>query len=106
MADDVLGHVEGQQVQQQQQQQPLAQADIVAATMAAMQAANSQAGPKKIDYNLKPKILGKEFTTSELRIWSNQMTYFWDAQLMDTRVEQVQWGQFLQLHGHVSRDVL
>jgi hypothetical protein len=44
MADDVLGHVEGQQVQQQQQQQPLAQADIVAATMAAMQAANSRQG--------------------------------------------------------------
>jgi hypothetical protein len=52
-------------------------------------AANGQAGPKKIDYNLKAKILRKKFTTSELRIWSNQMTYFWDAQLMDTRVEQV-----------------
>jgi hypothetical protein len=39
-------------------------------------------------------ILGKEFTTSEWRIWSNQMHYFGDAQLMDARVKQVQWGNF------------
>jgi hypothetical protein len=48
----------GLQLQQQQQQQPV-QGDIVAATVAAMHAANGQAGPKKIDYHLKPKILGK-----------------------------------------------
>jgi hypothetical protein len=54
-----------------------------------MQAANGQAGPKKIDYHLKPKILGKEFTTSDLRIWCNRMTFFWDAQLTDTRDKQV-----------------
>jgi hypothetical protein len=59
-----------------------------------MQAANGQAGPKKIDYNLKLKILGKEFITSELRILSKQMRYFWDPQLMDARVEKVQWGNF------------
>jgi hypothetical protein len=94
MVDIILGHVEGQHVRQQQQQQPLAQGDIVAATVAAMQAANGQAGPKKIDYHLKPKMLGKEFTTSELRIWCNQMTFFWDAQLMETRVEQVRWANF------------
>jgi hypothetical protein len=98
VADDVLGHVEGQQEQQQQQQLPLAQGAIVAATtVVAMQIANGQAGPKKIDYNLKPKILGKEYTTSELRIWSTQMTYFWDAQLMDTTSPM---GQLLQLHAH------
>jgi hypothetical protein len=84
--------MKGRQVQQQQQL--LAQADIVAATLAAMQAANGQAGPKKIDYNLKLKILGKEFITSELRILSKQMRYFWDPQLMDARVEKVQWGNF------------
>jgi hypothetical protein len=85
MADEVLGHVEGQHVRQQQQQQPLAQGDIVAATVAAMQAANGQAGPKKIDYHLKPKML---------RIWCNWMTFFWDAQLMETKVKQVRWANF------------
>jgi hypothetical protein len=65
------------------------QGDIVAATVGAMQAANGQAEPKKIDYHLKPKILGNEFTTSELRIWCNRMTFFWDAQLTDTRDKQV-----------------
>jgi hypothetical protein len=55
---------------------------------AAMQAANSgNAGPKKIDYHLKPKILGKEFTTSELRTWCSGMIFFWAAQLMETRKE-------------------
>jgi hypothetical protein len=34
-----------------------------------MQAANGNQGLKKIDYHLKPKIVGKEFTTSELRKW-------------------------------------
>jgi hypothetical protein len=50
MADNILEHVEGQHVQQQKQQQPLAQGDIVAATVPAMQAANGQAGPTKINY--------------------------------------------------------
>jgi hypothetical protein len=90
LGQTLLGHMKGRQVQQQL----LAQADIVAATLAAMQAANGQAGPKKIDYNLKLKILGKEFITSELRILSKQMRYFWDPQLMDARVEKVQWGNF------------
>jgi hypothetical protein len=91
IADNVLGHVEGHHVQQQQ---PLVKGDIVAATVAAMQAANGQAGPKKIGYHLKPKMLEKEFTTSELRIWCNRRTFFWDAHLMDTRVEQVRWANF------------
>jgi hypothetical protein len=69
-----------------------------------MQAANGQAGPKKIDYHLKPKMLGKEFTTSELRIWCNRMTFFWDAQLMDTRVEQVRWANFFDcMHTSLER---
>jgi hypothetical protein len=45
MADDILGHVEGQQVQQQQQ--PLAQADIVAATVSAMQAGGKRSSRTK-----------------------------------------------------------
>jgi hypothetical protein len=61
-ADEVLSNVEGLQQQQQQQPPMQVQGDIVAATVAAMQAANGQQGPKKIDYHLKPKILGKEFT--------------------------------------------
>jgi hypothetical protein len=57
-ADEVLGEVDGQQRQQQPGQ---VQGDIVAATVAAMQAANggNNAGPKKINYHLKPKFLGK-----------------------------------------------
>jgi hypothetical protein len=85
--------MEGQQQQQQQQQQPV-QGNIIEATVTAMQAANGQAGPKKIDYHLNPKMLGKEFTTSELRIWCNRMTFFWDAQLMETRDLQVRWANF------------
>jgi hypothetical protein len=93
MADEILGQMEGQQQQQQQQQQPV-QGNIIEATVTAMQAANGQAGPKKIDYHLNPKMLGKEFTTSELRIWCNRMTFFWDAQLMETRDLQVRWANF------------
>jgi hypothetical protein len=69
-------------------------------TVAAMQAANGQQGPKKIDYHLKPKILGKEFTTSELRPWCDKMTFFGAAQLMETRDEQVRWANFYDgMHG-------
>jgi hypothetical protein len=61
-AEEVLSIVEG--LQQQQQQPPAqVQGDIIAATVAAMQAANGQQGPKTIDYHLKPKILGKELRT-------------------------------------------
>jgi hypothetical protein len=80
------------------------QGDIVAATVAAMQAANGQQGPKKIDYYLKPKILGTEFTTSELRTWCDKMTFFWAAQLMETRDEQVRWANFYDcMHGSLER---
>jgi hypothetical protein len=51
-----------------------------------MNAANGgNAGPKKIDYHLKPKILGKDFTTSELRTWCSGMLFFWAAQVMEDR---------------------
>jgi hypothetical protein len=57
-ADEVLGEADGPQHQQQQSGQ--IQGDIVAATVAAMNAANGgNASPKKIDYHQKPKILGK-----------------------------------------------
>jgi hypothetical protein len=80
------------------------QGNIFAATVTAMQAANGQQGPKKIDYHLKPKILGKEFTTSELRIWCHRMTFFWDAQLMETRDEQVRWANFYDcMHGSLEK---
>jgi hypothetical protein len=73
-ADKVLGEADGPQHQQQPGQ---IQGDIVAATVAAMQAANGgNAGPKKIDFHLKPQILGKEFTTSELRTWCSGMVFF------------------------------
>jgi hypothetical protein len=56
-ADEVLGREEGP-LQQQQPGQGGVQGNIVAATVAAMQAANggNHIGPKKIDYHLKPKI--------------------------------------------------
>jgi hypothetical protein len=84
-ADEVLGEVDGPPQRQQQPRQ--VQGDIVAATVAAMQAANggNNAGPKKIDYHLKPKVLGKEYTTSELRTWCSGMIFFWAAQLMETK---------------------
>jgi hypothetical protein len=65
---EVLGREEGP-LQRQQAGQGGFQGNIVAVTVAAMQAANggNHIGPKKIDNHLKPKILGKEFTTSELR---------------------------------------
>jgi hypothetical protein len=61
-----------------------------------MQAANggNNIGPKKINYHLKPKILGKEFTTSEQRTWCDGMIFFWAAQLMETRDKQVRWANF------------
>jgi hypothetical protein len=90
----VLGKEEG--LLQQQQQPGQVQGDIVAAAVAAMQATNggNHVGPKKIDYHLKPKILGKEFTTSELRTWCSGMIFFWAAQLMETRDEEVRWANF------------
>jgi hypothetical protein len=67
-ADEVLGKVDGPQIprqQQPQQQQGNVQDDIVTATVAAMNTANGgNNGQKKIDYHLKPKILGKDFSTS------------------------------------------
>jgi hypothetical protein len=93
-ADEVLGEVDGPQHGGQQQPGQI-QGDIVAATVAAMQAANSgNAGPKKIDYHLKPKIPGKEFTTSELRTWCSGMVFFWAAQAMETRDEEIRWANF------------
>jgi hypothetical protein len=90
----VLGKEEG--LLQQQQQPGQVQGDIVAAAVAAMQATNggNHVGPKKIDYHLKPKILGKEFTTSELRTWCSGMIFFWAAQLIETRDEEVRWANF------------
>jgi hypothetical protein len=92
-ADEVLGEVD----EPQRQQQPVqVQGNIVAATVAGMQAANgdNNAGPKKIDYHLKPKILGKEFTTSDLRTWCSGIIFFWAAQLMGARDEEVRWANF------------
>jgi hypothetical protein len=99
-----FGNVEGLQQQQQQQPPMQVQGDIVAATVAAMQAANGQQGPKKIDYYLKPKILGKDFTTSDLRTWCDKITFFWAAQLMETRDKQVRWANFYDcMHGSLER---
>jgi hypothetical protein len=84
--DEVLGEVDGPQQRAHQQQPGQIQGDIVAATVAAMNAANGgNAGQKKIDYHLKPKILGKDFTTSELRTWCSGMAFFWEAQNMENR---------------------
>jgi hypothetical protein len=102
-ADEVLSKEEGPRQQQQQQPPRQVQGDIIAATVAAMQAANGNQGTKKIDYHLKPKILGKEFTTSELRTWCNGMVFFWAAQLMETREEQVRWANFYDcIHGSLK----
>jgi hypothetical protein len=92
-ADEVLGEADGPQ-HRQQQPGPVA-GNIFAATVAAMNAANSSnAGPKKIDYHLKPKILGKDFTTSELRTWCSGMVFFWAAQAMETRDVKIRWANF------------
>jgi hypothetical protein len=67
-SDEVLGEVDGPQHGGHQQQPGQIQGNIVASMVAVMNAANGgNASPKKIDYHLKPKILGKDFTTSELR---------------------------------------
>jgi hypothetical protein len=67
----------------------------VAATVAAMNAANGgNAGPKKINYHLKPKILGNDFTTSELRTWCSGMVFFWAAQAMEDRDVKIRWANF------------
>jgi hypothetical protein len=85
-ANEVLGAVDEPQNARQQQQPGNVQGNIVAATVAAMNAANGgNAGQKKINYHLKPKILGKEFTTSELRTWCSGMAFFWAAQDMENR---------------------
>jgi hypothetical protein len=102
-ADEVLSKEKGPRQLQQQQPPGQVQGDIVAATVAAMQAANGNQGPKKIDYHLKPKILGKEFTTSELRTWCDGMIFFWAAQLIKTRDEQVRWANFYDcIHGSLK----
>jgi hypothetical protein len=93
-ADKVLGEIDGPQ-QGGQQQPGQIQGNIIAATVAAMNAANGgNAGPKKIDYHLKPKILGKDFTTSKLRTWCSGMVLFWAAQAMETRDEEIRWANF------------
>jgi hypothetical protein len=92
-ADDVLGAVDGPQQRVHQQQPGQIQGDIVAATVAAMNAANGgNAGQKKIDYHLKPKILGKDFTTSELSTWCSGMAFFWAAQDMENREVGIRWA--------------
>jgi hypothetical protein len=67
-----------------------------------MKAANS--GPKKIDYHLKPKILGKEFTTSELRTWCSGMVFFWAAQVMETRDKDIRWANFFDCMQNTQKD--
>jgi hypothetical protein len=70
-----------------------------------MQAANGgAAGPKKIDYQLKPKILGKVFTTSELRTWCSGMVFFWAAQVMETRDEDIRWANFCDCMHNTQKD--
>jgi hypothetical protein len=60
-----------------------------------MNAANGgNACPKKIDYHLKPKILGKDFTTSELRTWCSGMAFFWAAQAMEDRDVEIRCANF------------
>jgi hypothetical protein len=94
-ADDVLGTVDGPQQHGHQQQPGKIQGVIVAATVAAMNAANGgNTGQKKIDYHLKPKILGKDFTTSELRTWCIGMAFFWAAQDMENREVGIRWANF------------
>jgi ribosomal protein L11 len=89
-ANEVLREADGPQHRQQQPRQ--VQGDIVAATVAAMNAANGgNAGLKKINYHLKPKILGKDFTTSELRTWCSGMVcvckrVFSEKMLSDTEI--------------------
>jgi hypothetical protein len=101
-ADEELGEEDGPQRQQQPGQ---LQGDIVAATVAAMQAANGGVtGPKKIDYHLKPKILGKEFTTSELRTWCSGIVFFWAAQLMETRDKDIRWANFFDCMHNMLKD--
>jgi hypothetical protein len=42
----------------------------------------------------------QEFTTSELKTWCDGMIFFWAAQLMETRDEQVRWANFYDcIHG-------
>jgi hypothetical protein len=98
--EEVLGKVDGPQ---RQQQPGHVQGNIVAATVAAMLAANggNNAGPKKI---LKPKILGKEFTTSELRTWCSGMIFFLAAQLLETRDEEVRWANFFDCMHTMLKD--
>jgi hypothetical protein len=92
-SEEVLGDLDGPQQGGHQHQPGQIQGDIVAATVAAMNAANaSNAGPKKIDYHLKPKILGKDFTTSELRTWCSGMVFFWAALAIETREVQGRWA--------------
>jgi hypothetical protein len=60
-----------------------------------MNAANGgNAVQKKINYHLKPKILGKDFTTSELRTWCSGMAFFWAAQDMENREVGIRWANF------------
>jgi hypothetical protein len=94
-ADKVLGEVDGPQQGAHQQQPGQIQGNIVKATVAAMNAAKGgNAGPKKIDYHLKPKILGKDFTISELRTWCSGMAFFWAAQAMEDRDVEICWANF------------
>jgi hypothetical protein len=90
-ADKVIGKADGPQHQQQQPGQ--IQGNIIAATVAAMNTAKGgNSGLKTIIYHLKPKILGKDFTTSELRTWCGGMVFFWAAKAMETRDEEILWA--------------
>jgi hypothetical protein len=60
-----------------------------------MNAANGgNTGPKKIDYHLKPKILGKDFTNTELRTWCSGRVFFWAAQAIEDRDVEIRWANF------------
>jgi hypothetical protein len=94
-ADEVLGEIDGPQHGGHQQQPGQIQGDIVAGTVAAMNAANGgNTGPKKIDYHLKPKILGKDFTNTELRTWCSGRVFFWAAQAIEDRDVEIRWANF------------
>jgi hypothetical protein len=106
-ADEVLGEVDGPMHVCHQQQPGNIQGDIVVATVAAMNAANGgNAGQKKIDYHLKPKILGKDFTTSELRTWCFRMAFFWAAQDMENREVGIRWANFYDCMHSTQKELL
>jgi hypothetical protein len=106
-ADEVLGFIEGQQQPQQPPQPMPSRRDRSSSSGSAKTdtypprtSARRCRPTKKIDYALGPKILKKDFNSSELRIWICQMRYFWNAQAMDNRDEDTQWGNFWHCLDH------